>query len=240
MRAQLQFRTWPWAWLGFAAFLMIYAEGFLHDLLREVGPGTGLRLLMPLAIGVALTYAVLFGEAKDVVRYRWSLRSLRTGDWRRALALLPLWIPTYAVVVALATLVATRIGPIALDGYLQQDLRNIGILPEPAVFVALPCFLARDIALVLALNFGRRSRRADLSAFVYLLVLYGPLPGIITMLGVTPLASFFYPASVGGVLSTVGPPAAEALVMIALLAVRWRAANQAIRPAAVETAAAPT
>jgi len=238
MRAQLQFRTWPWAWLGFVVFLMVYVEGFLNDLLDPLGSGSGARLLAPLAIGVTLTYSVLFGEAKDIVRYRWTLRSLRSGDWRRTFALLPLWVPTYLVVVALALVVASRIDGLLLGAEFADALRGIGILPEPAVFVALLCFLARDIALVLALNFARRSRRADLSAFVYLLVLYGPLPGIITMLGAAPIASFFYPASVGGIVGTVGPPAVEALVMIGLLAVRWRAANQAIRPAAAETAAA--
>ncbi len=239
MRAELQFRTWPWAWLGFAAFAMVYGQGFFHDLLPAVS-GAGFDLLVPLAIGVVLVYAALFGEAKDIVRYRWTLRSLGDGDWRRALALLPLWIPTYLAVAAVAVVVALRIEPGPLVGAFETDLRDIGILPTPAVFVALLLFLARDIALVLALNFGRRARRADLAAFIYLVVLYGPLPGIIVAVGLRPLATIFYPASMGSALLTVGPPAIEAAVMIGLLAVRWQAANRSIRPPATEQPAAAT
>jgi hypothetical protein len=39
-------------------------------------------------------------------------------------------------------------------------------------------------------------------------------------------------------LLTLGPPALEAAAMIALLALRWRAANRAIRPAPVEATGA--
>jgi hypothetical protein len=237
MRAELQFRTWPWAWLAFAAFVMIYGEGFPHAFLAT-STGTGLTLLVPLILGVVLLYAALFGETKDVVRYRWTLRALRGGDWRRAFALLPLWIPTYVVVAAIAVLAAVRVEPGSLIGTFLGDLQNVGILPTPAIFLALLLLLARDIALVLALNFGRVSRRADLAAFIYLVVLYGPLPGIVVALGLRPLASIFYPASMGSALLTLGPPAIEAVAMIALLAVRWRAANRSIRPPAVETQAA--
>lgn len=233
MRAELQFRTWPWAWLGFAAFAMVYGQGFFHDLVPAAS-GAGVDLLAPLAIGVMLVYAAVFGEAKDIVRYRWTLRSFASGDWRRALALLPLWVPTYVVVVVIALLVATRIEPGPLVGGFESELRDIGILPTPSIFLAVLLFLARDIALVLALNFGRGARRADLAAFIYLVVLYGPLPGIVFAVGLRPLGSIFFPTSMGSALLTVGPPAVEAAVMIALLAVRWGAANRSIRPPAAE------
>jgi hypothetical protein len=238
MRAELQFRTWPWVWIGFVVFLMVYAEGFFHAFLAEVRPGAGITLLVPLAVGVGLTYAALFGEQKDVVRYRWALRTLGAGDWRRGLALLPLWVPTCLMVAGLAIINAIRIDPTALAGSLEQEVRDLGILPTPAAFVALLCFLLRDVALVLALNFGRQRRRADLTAVVYLVVLYGPLPGIVMALGLEPLGSLFYPASLGSPVLTLGPPALEAAAMIALLALRWRAANRAIRPAPVEATGA--
>lgn len=239
MRAELQFRTWPWAWLGFAAFVMTYGAGFMHDLFASRAGG-GFMLLVPLAIGVMLVYAALFGEAKDIVRYRWTLRSLKGGDWRRALALLPLWVPTYLVVAAIALLIAVRIEPGPLVGGFEATLRDIGILPTPAIFLALLLFLARDIALVLALNFGGRARRADLAAFIYLVVLYGPLPGIVFAVGLSPLGSIFFPTSMGSTLLTVGPPAIEAAVMMALLAARWRAANRSIRPPAAQPQGAAT
>ena len=61
---------------------------------------------------------------------------------------------------------------------------------------------------------------------------------IIVAVGLRPLATIFYPASMGSALLTVGPPAIEAAVMIGLLAVRWQAANRSIRPPATEQAVA--
>lgn len=238
MRAELQFRAWPWVWLCFAVFLMVYVEGFFDDLLGKTHPQAGLNLLAPLAVGVLLTYAGLFAEQKDIIRYRWAFRALRSGDWRRGFALLPLWVPTFGLAAALAIVNAVHANPAVLAGPLEPEIRDLGVLPTPAAFVALICFLARDVALVLALNFGHKRRRADMAALVYLVVLYGPLPGIIVMLGFDPLGSFFYPASFGNPLLTVGPPAFEAAAMIALLVFRWRAANRAIRPAPAEAARA--
>lgn len=238
MRAELQFRAWPWIWLCFAVFLMAYAEGFFHNLLGAAHPQAGLNLLAPLAVGVLLTYAVLFAEQKDVVRYRWALRALRSGDWRRGFALLPLWVPTFGLAAALAIANAIQADPAVLAGAWEPEIRDLGVLPTPAVFIALICFLARDVALVLALNFGRKRRRADMTALVYLVVLYGPLPGIIVVLGFDPIGSLFYPASFGDPLLTIVPPALEAAAMIALLAFRWRAADEAIRPAPAEAARA--
>jgi hypothetical protein len=230
MRAELQFRSWPWVWLSFAVFLMVYVEGFLSDRLRQLDLGRPSWWLAPLAVAVVLTYAGLFAEGKDIVRYRWFAAALRGGALSRALGLVPLWLPAFALAILAAGLGQGGTGLGAWHPLLGTFLPDVTLTPSTSALIALPLFMLRDIALVLYLNFGGRSQRADLGAFVYLWVLYVPLPGIAYSLGLVTLPSVFLPVDTGGALSTILPPLLEAAAMLALLRRRWRVATRGALP----------
>jgi hypothetical protein len=242
MRVELQYRSYPFVWLAFLAFLILYIQGFLHDGLNQPDTPAAAWLLAPAAIAAALTYVVLFLQPKDIMRYRWLTAAVATGQGRRALALMPLWLPTFVVaailVVGFAVLDSdgwTPLPPVLRDltGLpLFMSLDNITEGRAPAVLAAL-FFMVRDIAIVLFLNFNSRSKRADLAAFIYLVVLYAVLPAIFGLIEAGALLPLFMPAPWAHPLVAILPPAIEAAIMIGLLA--WRLA--AARPMRMAVAA---
>lgn len=229
MRAELQFRTWPWAVAAFALFLMVYLVGFQHGLLRAVGAPAALWLATPIAVGTVLLYAALFAEAKDVVRYRWFLAALRAGDAGRALGLAPLWLPLYLILCGLVFAVL-----LSAEGLLAPVETPLFELPQASRWLALALllFAARDIAFVLWLGFGSPRGRSDLAALIYLAVLYGPVSAIVAAGGTGWLLPFLLPTETGHALATVGPPLLEAAAMAALLGWRLRAAERRTRSGA--------
>lgn len=230
MRLELQFRSYPWAWIAFTLFVMAYVAGFQDDGIVRWSEAVPAWLLGPIMAGIVLVYAALFAEPKDVVRYRWFLASVGRGDVRRALTLMPLWLPTFLIAAGLATAFILLVGRVSIG--LPMARMEFDILPAPVV-IAILLFVARDIGLVLFLNFSARRRRADLAAFIYLLVLYGPLAALVQLLGLTWLQPFLTPAPMAHPAYTIAPPLIEAATVAVLLWWRLAAASQPLRPAAV-------
>ena len=235
MRIELQFKSYPFVWLLLVAFLMLYAEGFLYATLRDPDVPAFAWLLVPAMIAAALTYLVLFLQPKDIVRYRWLAASAATGDARRVLALTPLWLPTFAITVALVVaIVAVDMGSTyRLPGRIETlpefaDLREGGW----AMALAALLFMTRDIALVLYLNFNKRRRRADVAAFIYLVVLYLPLPALAGVLEGDLLLPLFLPTPGASPLMAILPPLVQAAAMLALLGQRMAAARPVATAAA--------
>ncbi len=240
MRIELQYRSYPFVWLLMVLFLMLYAEGFLFAKLREPDVPVFAWLVVPAVIATALTYFVLFLQPKDIVRYRWLAASAAGGDLRRVLALMPLWLPTFAIAVALV------LGLVVLvTGNILRLPAAIENLPEFAEFrrggasmaLAALLFMARDIAFVLFLNFNSKRRRADLAAFIYLVVLYVPLPALAALLEGDLLLPLFLPTPGAGPLMAILPPLLQAAAVIVLLARRMAAARPMPAGAAVPRAA---
>lgn len=227
MRIELQFKSYPFVWLLLGLFLIGYAEGFLYDALTEAAVPASTWLVLPTIIAAALTYLVLFLQPKDIVRYRWLAASLASGDLRRALALTPLWLPTFAVtlVLAIAIVILDLGGTYRLPGHIE-NLPEVGELLEGGwrLVVAGLLFMVRDIALVLYLNFNRR-RRADVAAFIYLAVLYVPLPALAALLEGPLLLPLFLPTPGAGPWMAILPPLIQAVAMVGLLAARMAAAR---------------
>lgn len=236
MRIELQFKSYPFVWLLLVLFLVLYAEGFLYDTLREPGAPASAWLVAPSMIVAALTYLVLFLQPKDIVRYRWLAASAAGGDLRRALALMPLWLPTFAIAVVLVVaLIVLDVGSTyRLPGGIE-NLPEFAELRDSGAKMALAglLFMARDIALVLYLNFNSRRRRADVAAFIYLVVLYLPLPGLAGVLEGDLLLPLFLPTPGASLAMSVLPPLVQAAAMLALLGSRMVAARPvaAARPA---------
>jgi hypothetical protein len=223
MRQELQYRNYPFIWLAFVVFLVVYAEGCLYRDLMEAGISVGAWLVAPAAITAVLTYVMLFLQPKDVVRYRWFGSALFHGNVRVALRLTPLWLPTFLLTVGLTA------GFVLLDlsepAAFPPELRYVPALPEVvsgawASALAILLFMARDIALVLVLSFASRFRRASLAAVLYLLVLYLLLPAIVGLLGGGALLPLLLPVPGASPALTVLAPLVEAAAMAAFLV--WR------------------
>jgi hypothetical protein len=91
-------------------------------------------------------------------------------------------------------------------------------LPWRLILIAGLLFVTRDMALFLVFNFSPRPRRADFFAVLWLVILYGILPSVVSGLHLTQLLPAFL--ALPAAPPILGPvyPAAEAgiLIMIAL------------------------
>ena len=232
MRVELQFRSTPWAWTAFALFMMVYADGLLYSPIREAASGLAAWLIGPFTIAVLLTYAALFLEPKDVVRYRGLWAALRAGHGSHAASLLPQWLPVYLIAAALGVALTSTGGLNELAGVpslvgpdlaAREFAAAAGLRALP---VALVLYLLRDGLVVLYFNFGRQRGRADLMAFICLLLAYFPLLGILVSLGITSLIPIVAPYPPASPFITIGAPLIESLILGLLVLKRTRAAGR--------------
>jgi hypothetical protein len=234
MASELQVRQYPSMWVSFSLFLILYYQGFI---LASWGGGFP-RVVAALAVAVPLVYVAVFAQSNEVVRYRWLFHHLRSGTARNVLSLTPLWMPSIILAAGLAIAAGLLAGDVStlmdLDRPITQQLAaNVwaGGLPSA---IALILFMLRDLGLVLYLNFAARPKAPDLTAAVYLVVLYVVCGGLVTAAGAGSLLAVFLPgAGTDPVLVMVAPLVQVALVAILLLRRwRWHAVALQLRPAA--------
>ena len=173
-------------------------------------------MIGPFAIAIALTYVALFAEPKDVLRYRWFAQALADGDLGQALTLLPQWLPCFLLAAPIG-LALCLLGDFAR---LSALLTLLSRFPMFASFgqgtnlgefsLALVFFLLRDALLVLVVNFRSRRGRADIGAFLILMLLHLPLPVILNFFGLVDVIPVFAPYPLASGLVNIVVPIIEA------------------------------
>jgi hypothetical protein len=223
MQGELQVRTRPWAWLAFTLFAMVYVDGlFLGRCARCTESALG-WIVAPYVVATLSAYFALLVEPKDVVRTRTLLAALRSGDWRRAATLAPFWLAAVLLFVVTGgiAVVLTLASPHSWD-----FLPVLVFVPEDRVVVAGILahfgFVARDFCLILALNFGARSGRADMAAVIYLAVLYLLAPWILSAAGIDGGPALLLPGSPDWPWLNLAAAILQAVAGFAVLAWRWR------------------
>ncbi len=192
MRFELMYSSIPWALPAFGIGLTVYLVGF--------GAG-GMATAFP--VFAVLTYGALFSERKDITDARALLAAGRAGDWRGVGERLPMWLPVLAL--------ALPSGLIA--GSAPLPFLTIGAVST----VAMAGFLARDVLIVLFVHLSR-SKRADQTALVYLVVLHALLPTLLKTTEATAgAASLFWPT--GGGLSEASA-SVQVLLAVGLIVAR--------------------
>jgi hypothetical protein len=236
MASELQVRQYPSMWITFSLFLIAYYQGFI---LTHWDGGHLPRVLAALAVAVPLVYVAVFAQTNEVVRYRWLFHHLSGRTARNALSLVPLWMPSIIVAAGLAIAAGllagnepelTLFGDRPVTDRLEAEVWAGG-LPSA---IALILFMLRDLGLVLYLNFAARPKAPDLTAAVYLVVLYVVCGGLVVAAGAGSLLAVFLPgAGTDPVLVVIAPLVQVALVAILLLRRwRWHARALQLRPAA--------
>lgn len=217
MRAEMQASGGPGLWLGFVLYAAAYAGGFARiiDMPSLILIDAGQQQLVAgILVVLALTYVGVFLTPKRFARLRWFLVVLRRRDWRAAWPLLPPWCGSLLIAVVLVAAFPLA----ALD-----TARPLASTARPAVFLA-ACllFTLRDLGLILALTLDEQRGRSHATALVYLGVLYGALPLLLTPLGWRVALPILVPWPVEGPVLALGPVALQAALACWLLRVRWR------------------
>ena len=213
MRAELQLAGKPWAWPLFCLFLGLYIVGLMDSVELAARETTVVHMAVFAAVIFALNYVGILFQSKDVVGFRRMLGALRAADSGTALENLPLWMISYGLALASALAVAIAIAQTA----------DVGRDIQMTFVVAAVLFLTRDIALLLSLHLGRVSRRANLAAVVYWLVLYGLVPMLLKVFDGDAALPVFLPVPWADPLIAILPVFLQAAAMAALLVWRWNA-----------------
>ena len=243
LRGVLQFRGYRWAWALFVIFVGVYLAGF--DSLYQSAPTFGNRAFIFLTVFwftvVLFTYLAVFAETKSLQSYRSYVASVRQIRVLGIFEHQPFWL-TSLILVAIALVVNLVIGEAqtAINRELNPNvaaLLNLGAAAFnlKVMLVVASLFLVRDCLLVMALNFGRRRRRADLAALVYLAVLYVVVPLLLKGFDLeqTILMNFVLPRIDVGLVGSAWPVLLEIIALAGLTTYRWRAVRQPLAPAAV-------
>jgi hypothetical protein len=206
MRTELQLRNAPWVWIAFVLYCMVYVAGFGSAYEGvSLGDAKSLTSAPLLAYGVAMVLALLmlFIEPKDPVEFSRLLASFRARRWAVFLQTIPRWLCVLPIAAAL------------IVALLMTD--SVG-----ATFCASAmAFFLRDAGIVVLLNLVPNRGRADAAAIVYLLVLYGLLPALVSAASNIELGGWFYPSLTKGVVAGVLPALIQAAVVWVLVRNRW-------------------
>lgn len=212
MRAELQYRSWPIAWCAFLVFLLVYFDGLsgqYFGLLSPIARFSADEAFLWQAGGfmtiVSASWMAMLLEPKSVVRLRRLFERLGRGDRARALGDLPVFVaglPVLAIAAVLLTLGK----------------------PEPGLLLAqaasLVLFLLRDGALVYYVVLAPGARRGHLAALVYLVLLYGIVPGILAGADAGVLLAAFVPLAMKAPVIGLLGPAVQAIAFGFLLSTR--------------------
>lgn len=215
MRLELQMKNLPWYWYGFVLFLMVHLAGFSH------GSNHGGDHLMALASPAPLTayfvamgsvYFMAFMERKDFLSLQGLLRLVESGESRRLLERAPRWLLTLPLVMlaGLFLLLTTRNGT-AGDAFTLAAYVSASFL-----------FLLRDLGIIVFCNLGRKTKRADVLAFITLALLHGVFPATLTAMKLKHATLLFWPGT--DQFPFLGSAAAmvELVLAVWLVSVRWK------------------
>ena len=187
MRMELQVRNGPVVWLGFLAFVAVYAGGFDPWRVNIAGLGaeTGLRAIQAGTALAIVTYVMALFEPKEIVAYRWLIDRFKSGRFIAFLSRVPAWAYAYAATFAagVVAIVAVPWNNLPPDVATQAD--------AAVVLAAGLGFALRDCGIFVAFGLGQTGKRSDIAALAVLAVLYVFLPGLLRTDGI---GVFFYPS----------------------------------------------
>ncbi len=186
MREDLQLTSVPWAWLAFLATASVVMAGWYAQPSQAVLTQGRLLLAVALAVCLVAAYLAAFSLYRDpLVARRVTARS-RARAWRRCFSELPLWLVALGLGLVIA-LICVLLRDGRIDA--RSPLEDLGFSA-----LALWLFAARDLLLLVGLSLHARPERAELTALIYLGLLYWLLPRLLDFAGLDLLATALRPA----------------------------------------------
>jgi hypothetical protein len=189
MRAQMKMKTGPWLWAAFLIFWGYFMSGFGYPPLADAAPaklpafadaltsfGNSVSPVRAFILAIVGLYFIAFNESWTGVRYRRLADAWKVHNFKKCLELCPRWLVTYIICIFFA------LGaPIPFSTDLMP--------PFTLLF-----FAARDIAVLHFFKLSPNNRRALQATAFYLVVLYGLIPFLLSILHMTTAMVYFVPA----------------------------------------------
>ena len=173
MRYQMGEKNTPILWISFVAFWLIHIGGGGSPIARldplQDLPAV-LRSMTPFAFSIACFYIMAFWESWGLVSYRKLSTLIAEKNYKEVWATCPRWL------VALPLCLLAAAWPIVL-------LKTAVDLSALLTFVGIVlCFSIRDVAILHFFKLSLDTRRAKQATLFYLVVLYGLLPFLCSVL----------------------------------------------------------
>ncbi|WP_428421646.1 hypothetical protein [Methylibium sp.] len=217
MAGVLQLPLRPFAWLGFQAWLAVFAAGFWPD------ESAVWRVAFAVtACATTTAYLSLFIEPPQLGLWQRFAARWRAGGALDTATLerLPLMLASLALALG-GGLVASLLAPVLPPTGIGRALALAG-LPLTWALLAL-----RDLALACAIHWGPRARRAESTTLVVLVVLNLVLPWLLHAAGLHALAGLLQPLGAeGGGWLGAAIAALQAAGAVFVARTRWRPADR--------------
>lgn len=172
MKQEFRFSTGIIVWIIFLVSMNLYLYGLIPNI-PQINRAESFLFAFGISLlfNLTITYIMLFIEPKYIVDFRLLLDTIKKNDWYKFQLNLPLWF------VSLVFSVLSGIVFFILSLFLKSNIQGEAY----SLFFPLNLllFAFRDILLLIFFNLTPNSKRADLTAIFYLLLLYGLIPAFL-------------------------------------------------------------
>jgi hypothetical protein len=227
LRVELQYVTSARGWITFLISSVIFNAGLFTNN-PDLNTSDIIINSLILAIGfyLLLVYYLILAEPKDAVNFRQILRLIGKRSFKELGEIAPLWVVTLplAFIIGILTLLFISIYE-PVNGYhsVTIDLKDLDKTTLLGLLFSVFAFVVRDLALVLWINLGKATQRANLNTIIYLIFVYLIAPAVLSG---QQIGFVFFPDPSSNVFLLVMVPVLEAFAAIYLLNSRWKSVNR--------------
>ena len=219
---ELRMRTFPWVWLVFIVFVIMYLTGIVvsYDMAQQQDVGMTL-MLVGFCVCIGLSYVLLFIDENNpmVLRKVWVYS--QQEQWLRMLQEIPCWLVSVALAF-LTMVILTLVYPVE-----RIDTLNI----YPGVIFLL---MLRDICILLFFSYAPSPKRAMSLTLLYMISLYGLLPVIFQSMNADFLIGLVLPLLNDNAIMAIIFSSLQTLFIGFLLFQRWQKRVTDVRKQIVE------
>lgn len=209
LAGELQVRTLPTAWIGFAVWFSLYVGGLVVG--QALAPLPTVLVAAGFLVMLVMSGAAVWFEPRDFVSLRRVVLYFQKRDWRRFAQEIPCWMVTLPPAF-LAALYLWLWGELpGRDGQFEWLLPLVVWL-----------FVLRDIALLHFFSLGRQPGRPVMATLIYLGVLYWLLPALLRSVEMESAADLLLPPVTERAATGLAAGVLNAGAGVALVVWRWR------------------
>jgi hypothetical protein len=229
IRGKLQFKNFPFVLLVFLISFCLYITGCFSSKIMGSNISANLtamdlknhivtfKLFGSYMIFAFSTYALVFGAAYNLSKYKRCIYAFKGKEWKRFFQNVPTWVGCAVLLLFLyfAMIIQTNIA------FPQQEQSKTIF----AFITAILFFIARDGLIYHSLLIGKIERHKFFLIFMYIIMMYLILPSSLSALAYSfagndarpVVASFFYPMISDNVLMTIMPVIYQTIMALTIL-----------------------